>query len=127
MNPAEFFDRGYRGLRHPHRPMAWMNRMFAHIISGQPPSLVDLPAGAGKTELVIIWLIALAWYGLNREERTPVPRRLVWVVNRRVLVQQVFVIASELREKLNSDDSPELASLRQGLRAVSGDDGQFFG
>lgn len=103
-----------------------MERMFAQIIDGTPPALVDLPTGAGKTELIIVWLLALAWYGLNRVEREPTPRRLVWVVNRRVLVQQVFVIAEELRGRLLSDVSADLNAVRDGLRAMSGGLDGFF-
>lgn len=49
----ELFETRYRFLR-PHVPMKWMERIFAQIIDGKPPALVDLPMGAGKTELVII-------------------------------------------------------------------------
>lgn len=80
--------------------------MFARLIAGNPPSLVDLPTGAGKTDLIIIWLIALAWYAQNRESANPVPRRLVWVVNRRVLVQQVDRMAKKLIGVLDGGDEP---------------------
>src|SRR6266436_5792024 len=90
----EFFVANYRHLR-PHGPMRWMMRMFDDVLAGRYPRLVDLPTGAGKTELVAVWLVALAWYGKHRNTCNPVPRRLVWVVNRRVLVQQVFAIAEE--------------------------------
>lgn len=126
MPPTDYFVQNYKVLRHPHKPMEWMKRMFTQIVSGQPPSLVDLPTGAGKTELAAIWLIALAWYGLDRAQHKPVPRRLVWVVNRRVLVQQVFRIAREMRERLNSAESTELEPLRRGLRCISGDLDEFF-
>jgi len=106
--------------------MKWMERMFVEIIAGKPPSLVDLPTGTGKTELVIIWLLALAWYGRDEAEHTPVPRRLVWVVNRRVLVQQVFRIADDLRAKLVSNESAELKAVRDDLRKVSGEANEFF-
>lgn len=102
-----------------------MVRMFDNVTAGQYPRLVDLPTGAGKTELVIIWLLALAWYGKDGVHRRPIPRRLVWIVNRRVLVQQVFNIAKELREKL-SDASSGLAPIRDGLRALCGSEKDFF-
>jgi CRISPR-associated endonuclease/helicase Cas3 len=41
-----------------------------------------LPTGLGKTSIIAIWLIALT----NRPEVTP--RRLVYVVNRRTVVDQ---------------------------------------
>jgi CRISPR-associated endonuclease/helicase Cas3 len=106
--------------------MKWMERMFAEVVAGKPPALVDLPTGAGKTEVVIIWLLALAWYGLNPTACKPVPRRLVWVVNRRVLVQQVFRIADGLRVKLLTGVSEGLDEVAEGLRAVSGSQNEFL-
>jgi hypothetical protein len=121
----EFFHAHYQRLR-SQGPMWWMGRMYDDVIAGHYPRLVDLPTGAGKTELVVIWLLALAWSGTNRAGCLPVPRRLVWVVNRRVLVQQVFAIAEELRGKLTASAFPELSAVRDGLRAVSGNGEAFF-
>jgi CRISPR-associated endonuclease/helicase Cas3 len=126
MSPEDFFAQSYEALRAPHAPMKWMERMFAEVIDGKPPSLVDLPTGTGKTELVIIWLLALAWYGRDRAKHKSVPRRLVWVVNRRVLVQQVFLIADDLRAKLISNESPKLKAVQDDLRKISGEASEFF-
>jgi len=106
--------------------MKWMERMFRRIIDGEPPSLVDLPTGAGKTELVVIWLIALAWYAKNRETTKAMPRRLVWVVNRRVLVQQVFNLARELRRKLADTAEVKLDEMRRSLALLSGGGTEVF-
>lgn len=101
--------------------------MFEEIIEGRPPSLVDLPTGAGKTDLIVIWLIALAWYGLNRKQAKPIPRRLVWVVNRRVLVQQVHDMVRELRRALDESESDKTNELKRALRSLHGfDDGDVL-
>ena len=125
MSCESFFRNGYIELREQ-PPMKWMERLFSDLCRAEYPRLVDLPTGAGKTELVFIWLLALAWYGQNSTIRLPVPRRLVWVVNRRVLVQQVFRIASKLRRKLTSIELPELDAVRAGLRNLSGAEGDVF-
>jgi CRISPR-associated helicase Cas3 len=100
--------------------------MFDDVVAGQYPRLVDLPTGTGKTEMVVIWLIALAWYGKDGTHRQPVPRRMVWIINRRVLVQQVFGIARELIEKLAVKESDDLREVREGLCALSGKWENFF-
>jgi CRISPR-associated endonuclease/helicase Cas3 len=123
--PSAFFESSYTSLRNK-SPMRWMVRFFEEVIAGKARPLVDLETGAGKTELVVIWLLALAWFGLNGRKSSPVPRRLVWVVNRRVLVQQVFEIAKELREKLKPDAVPKLDDVRAGLRKLCGMDGEVF-
>jgi CRISPR-associated endonuclease/helicase Cas3 len=125
MSCESFFRNGYIELREQ-PPMKWMERLFSDLCRAEYPRLVDLPTGAGKTELVFIWLLALAWYGQNSATRPPVPRRLVWVVNRRVLVQQVFRIACKLRRKLTSIELPELNAVRAGLRNLSGAEGDIF-
>lgn len=126
MTAAEFFTSNYKLLRPSYAPMKWMERMFTDIVSGQYPRLVDLPTGAGKTELVVVWLLALAWFGMRRSESQVVPRRLVWVVNRRVLVQQVSRISDEIRQRLMSPDTPQLDGVRSGLRSLCGDTSDFF-
>jgi CRISPR-associated endonuclease/helicase Cas3 len=62
--PSAFFESSYTSLR-DEIPMRWMMRFFEELIEGKPRRLVDLETGAGKTELVVIWLLALAWFGLN--------------------------------------------------------------
>ena len=123
MKPAptaeEFFELTYAALRQQ-KAMRWMRRMFGRLIEGHAPQLVDLPTGAGKTDLIVVWLLALAWYAQDREHRSPVPRRMVWVVNRRVLVQQVFELADVLQAKL-SPVSEELSELRRALRSLCRD------
>jgi CRISPR-associated endonuclease/helicase Cas3 len=105
--------------------MRWMFRLFERLTEGWHPNLIDLPTGAAKTEVTVIWILALAWYGLERDSRRPVPRRLVWVVNRRVLVQQVFRLARQLDARLSADNS-ELSELRKGLESLSGDQADIF-
>ena len=123
----QFFESNYTQLREQ-PPMKWMGRLFIDLTDGRYPRLVDLPTGAGKTDVAAIWVLALAWYGLDTETRSPVPRRLVWVVNRRVLVQQVFKLARELQEKLpgGRPDSGSLADVREGLARLSGDGTEVF-
>jgi hypothetical protein len=117
MSELDFFNDHYKTLRPGYTPMKWMRRMFLRLIGGEPPSLVDLPTGAGKTDLVVIWLVALAWYAQHRSTTKVVPRRLVWVVNRRVLVQQVYDVAESLDNALKSHSGPavELASHLRSL------------
>jgi hypothetical protein len=123
----QFFELNYALLREQ-PPMKWMGRLFLRLTDDMCPSLVDLPTGAGKTDVAVIWVLALAWYGLNTATRKPVPRRLVWVVNRRVLVQQVFRLADKLKEKIfiSRDDPGSPGDLHEGLARLSGDQADIF-
>lgn len=77
------------------RPFPWQEDLYLRFFSqGQFPSSCNLPTGLGKTSVVAIWLIALA----HRPERSP--RRLVYVVNRRTVVDQTTSEVERLRGNL---------------------------
>lgn len=86
--------------------MAWQRRLYDEFLGeGQLPALVDVPTGLGKTAFMALWLIA-------RGQGIPLPRRLVYVVDRRAVVDQATTFAERLRERLGE---PSLARLRAGL------------
>jgi CRISPR-associated endonuclease/helicase Cas3 len=90
-------------------PFPWQTALYERFITGEFPSC-NLPTGLGKTSVVAIWLIALANYP------DKMPRRLVYVVNRRTVVDQTTNEVEKLRAnlpKLNSTlDSLALSTLR---------------
>lgn len=75
-----------------HLPFAWQSRFFQSLESGVIPERCVIPTGLGKTSLLAVWLIAKA-RGLN------VPTRLVYVVNRRTVVDQTTAEAESLRNR----------------------------
>ncbi len=81
-------------------PFPWQERAFATLVSGDTPTCVALPTGTGKTSFIPIWLIALACQAASG--RVSLPRRLVWVVDRRVVVDQATDEAERLIDRLTS-------------------------
>lgn len=75
-------------------PFRWQQRLYNQFLEGNLPSALDLPTGLGKTSVMAIWLIAMA-AGAN------LPRRLVYVVDRRAVVDQATRFAEQLREKMS--------------------------
>ncbi|HEY3911695.1 MAG TPA: DEAD/DEAH box helicase family protein [Stellaceae bacterium] len=55
-------------------------------MDGKIPAALDLPTGLGKTSVMAIWLIALAEQAAAGAVR--LPWRLVYVVDRRTVVDQ---------------------------------------
>ena len=94
--------RGYRG----YAPMAWQRRLYGEFVAGRISSALDLPTGLGKTSVMAIWLIA-------RANGAMLPRRLVYVVDRRAVVDQATEEAVRLRSNLAT--APELAGIRLAL------------
>src|SRR5579884_4562171 len=74
-------------------PMRWQQRLFHEYFrkANLPPAL-DLPTGLGKTMVMAIWLIA-------RSIEDNLPRRLIYVVDRRTVVDQATELALQLRCK----------------------------
>ncbi|MBV9702094.1 MAG: hypothetical protein JO163_05155, partial [Methylobacteriaceae bacterium] len=98
-----FFRDAFRALT-GHDPFRWQQRLYEeHFATFEPsqvelPSTVDIPTGLGKTSIIVIWALALAWQAANGIVR--LPRRLVYVVNRRTVVDQATDVAMRLRERL---------------------------
>jgi CRISPR-associated endonuclease/helicase Cas3 len=93
-----------------HGPFPWQQRLYEHLIKADLPSSCDLPTGLGKTAVIPIWMIALA----NRPDC--IPHRLIYVVNRRTVVDQTTDEVVKLRKVLNAiaTSSP----LRQKLEVL---------
>lgn len=89
-----------------YRPLGWQSRLFQeHFQRGELPQAIDVPTGLGKTAVMALWLIA-------RAQGAPIPRRLIYVVDRRAVVDQATDFAVSLRERL---DRPEAAELKSAL------------
>jgi CRISPR-associated endonuclease/helicase Cas3 len=86
-----------------HSPMLWQRRLFGRFMDGAIPSALDLPTGLGKTSVMAIWLIALAEQAAADAVR--LPRRLVYVVDRRTVVDQATDEALKLRNTLKAFDA----------------------
>src|SRR5438105_3115593 len=110
MNADEFFASSFHALTRYH-PFSWQSRLFRLLYQGEVPMALDLPTGLGKTSVMAIWLLARAF--ANEEALEKIPRRLVYVVDRRAVVDQATAEAEKIRKNL--DAAPELRS-RVGLR-----------
>ena len=92
------FDRNFERLM-GFPPFEWQNDLYRdYFAKGQIPSALDIPTGLGKTSVMAIWYLAL-------KAGAVVPRRLVYVVDRRAVVDQATTVADAIREKSND---PEL-------------------
>ena len=109
-----FFEQSYATLHSGANPYPWQSALFGRLFADDWPPVVTAPTGAGKTSLITIWLLALA--AQAKLSRITIPRRLVWVVNRRVVVDQATDEAERLRERLTS--SPQCSELREALQPI---------
>ena len=97
-------------------PFNWQMRLLRHFMDGDLPGAVDVPTGLGKTAVMALWLIA-------RAADADVPRKLVYVVDRRAVVDQASRFAALLRENMPSElakclhlkDALPISTLRGGF------------
>ncbi|WP_290635586.1 type I-U CRISPR-associated helicase/endonuclease Cas3 [Aquisalimonas sp.] len=89
MQPQQFQERFRQLTGYP--PFAWQTRLyFDWFAQGVLPAACDVPTGLGKTTTMALWLIA-------RQAGAPLPRRLVYVVDRRAVVDQATRFAEQLQ------------------------------
>lgn len=80
-------------------PLPWQVRLFKRFRNGEVPQALDLPTGLGKTSTMACWLAAHAAAG----GLCPgLPRRLVYVVDRRAVVDQATSVAQKLGTAWNA-------------------------
>lgn len=78
-----------------HDPFPWQIDLYQKwVAKGEPPYSCNLPTGLGKTSIIAIWLIVL----INHPDKAP--RRLVYVVNRRTVVDQTTDEVEKIRKNL---------------------------
>ncbi|MDR0965045.1 MAG: hypothetical protein LBM75_00800, partial [Myxococcales bacterium] len=78
-----------------HAPFPWQRELFQRFAQGDIPDRCSLPTGLGKTSVIALWLLARV---VARESGKSLPRRLVYVVNRRTVVDQTTAEVERLRD-----------------------------
>lgn len=100
-------------------PFPWQQRLLESMLSGDVPPALDLPTGLGKTSVMAIWLVA-------RMLGAKVPTRLVYVVDRRAVVDQATEEAKRLREWVEQNSEyREKLGIAKGTLPISTLRGQF--
>lgn len=129
MSPNErpVFDDTFKALTGK-ASFPWQWELFRRLVAGDWPDPISIPTGLGKTSVMAVWVLALAQdlMGLRRSQRDPLlPRRLAYVVDRRVVVDQASeeaeALAKRLEHALRNLDDP-LADRAEALKEAGCDD-----
>ena len=100
---------------HGEEPFPWQQRLMEHVLDrGTWPKVIDLPTGTGKTAVLDIAVFAMA----ARPETSS--RRIVFVIDRRIVVDQVYRRAGQIRTRINEGKTAVLKRVRDRLRDLSG-------
>ncbi len=121
MHVEEFGD-FYRELHDRRRPFPWQRDLVDEIVRRKAwPSLVDVPTGLGKTTLldIAVFLCALDAEALH-DERVG-RRRIFFVVDRRIVVDQATLHADLIADALASAPPGSVtARVAEQLRRLAG-------
>ncbi|MDP1796630.1 MAG: type I-U CRISPR-associated helicase/endonuclease Cas3 [Planctomycetaceae bacterium] len=96
-------------------PFPWQRALFERFLedrSDNIPASCNLPTGLGKTSVVAIWLLAL----IHQPQK--MPRRLVYVVNRRTVVDQTTTEVERIQRRLQRDDREDDVKLTPAQKAI---------
>lgn len=96
-------------------PLPWQNRLAQHLLANNEwPDLIDLPTASGKTACLDIALFHLAWCA-DRGEPWLAARRIVFMVDRRIIVDAAFERAEKIRIALAESSAPAVKVVAEAL------------
>lgn len=107
---------------HGSEPFPWQQRLARRVMDdGIWPSLLELPTGAGKTAAIDIAVFHLACEAGKGPERKA-PMRILFVVDRRIVVDEATRRARKIAEALRRPSDRVLEAVARSLSALAGDD-----
>lgn len=99
---------------HGVEPFPWQQRLTTRVLDqGTWPEVIDLPTGTGKTSVLDTAVFAMA------AQPDIAPRRVVFVVDRRIVVDQVYERAQRLKSRIAAGMTPLLQRVRSRLRLLT--------
>ncbi|MBI1357982.1 MAG: type I-U CRISPR-associated helicase/endonuclease Cas3 [Acidobacteria bacterium] len=101
-------------------PFPWQTMLADRLAQSRWPRLLDLPTASGKTACIDAALYALAVQAARPLEERTAPRRIWFVVDRRIVVDEAFERAKRLSQKLGDSTEGPLAEVAKRLRTLSG-------
>ena len=122
---AEDFQAFFRAI-HGHDPFPWQQRLASHLADTDYwPEVLDLPTGSGKTAAMDAAVFHLA---LRAEEPRRAAIRMVFVVDRRLVVDEAHRRAETVAERLDralrtdeSESDPVVREVASRLGRLAGE------
>jgi len=110
---------------HNDEPFPWQ-RMLAERVheSGEWPRGIDLPTASGKTACLDVAIFTLA-LSVDDTGRTCLPRRVFFVVDRRIVVDAAHQRAARIASELDRATDGVVREVADRLRLLSGSDVPF--
>lgn len=101
-------------------PFPWQTMLADRVADGPWPAALDLPTASGKTACIDVALFALAMQADLPVEQRLAPRRIWFVVDRRIVVDEAFDRARTIADKLAGAKGGLLRIIADRLRELAG-------
>jgi CRISPR-associated endonuclease/helicase Cas3 len=106
-------------------PFDWQEKLAERVCTNSQtpwPEVIALPTAAGKTACIDIAVFALAAEAPRLAPGQPLksPRRIFFVVDRRVIVDEAYRRAARIAERLRQAEHPILRDVANRLRRLAG-------
>jgi CRISPR-associated endonuclease/helicase Cas3 len=103
-------------------PFPWQAMLAERVVEGAWPLALDLPTAAGKTACIDVAVYALASQAERAVQERTAPRRIWFVVDRRIVVDAAHDRAHALARKLEDARHGPLRLIADRLRRVADTD-----
>lgn len=119
MNSVPSFSDFFRAIWE-YNPFPWQEMLAEQIAVRRWPQSLDLPTAAGKTACMDAAIYALACQADRAVADRTAPRRIWFVVDRRIVVDEAHNRAATIARKLNDAKQGLLKEVADRLRQISG-------
>lgn len=104
-------------------PFPWQAELARRLCAGEPVDFVTVPTGSGKTASLDAAVFALAAQAARPVEERTVGRRIFFIVNRRIIVDEAYERAHKLAHKLQKsldENEGVLSQVAAALQELAG-------
>lgn len=108
---------------HGVRPFPWQARLATQVCEEGWPGVLDLPTGAGKTAAIDVAVFHLALEASRGPDRRASPR-ILFVVDRRLVVDDAFERSRRIADALARRETPTLRVVADALASLAEDPGR---
>lgn len=102
------------------KPFPWQRLLADRLVESEWPKVLDLPTASGKTACMDATIYALAAQADRPVWERTAPRRIWFVVDRRIVVDEAFERAEWIAKGLQAAQDGPLNEVADRLRAVGG-------
>lgn len=101
-------------------PFPWQSELMKRAAERGWPEMIDLPTSCGKTSIIDIALFHLALEADKAPTDRQAPMRIIFTIDRRLVVDDAYMRACKIRDKLAEASQGILAEVAGRLRKLSG-------